>query len=71
MPTYKVYKNGAEVDMLEGANEEGLVALLERAKVAWIWQWIGWVKDFTLTPRAEDRVKDRVSTHTQNIRVTK
>ena len=34
MPTYKVYKNGVEVDMSEGANEERVTALLEKHKGA-------------------------------------
>ena len=34
MPTFKVYKNGAEVETMRGASQEGLVALLDRAKAA-------------------------------------
>ena len=33
-PTFKVYKNGKEVDMLEGMDEKGLIKLLNRAKVS-------------------------------------
>jgi hypothetical protein len=29
MPTFKVYKNGAEVAKLSGANEQGIRQLLE------------------------------------------
>ena len=32
MPTFKVYKNGEEADMMRGANEAGLYELLDRAK---------------------------------------
>ena len=32
MPTFKVYKNGAEVEKMEGASDQGLVDLLNRAK---------------------------------------
>ena len=32
MPTFKVYKNGAEVEKMEGASDQGLVELLNRAK---------------------------------------
>ena len=32
MPTFKVYKNGAEVEKMEGASDQGLVDLLDRAK---------------------------------------
>ena len=31
MPTFKIYKNGAEVEKLEGADDRGLVNLLDRA----------------------------------------
>ena len=31
-PTFKVYKDGAEVDMMEGATEESLLDMLNRAK---------------------------------------
>ena len=31
-PTFKVYKNGVEVDMMEGATEESLLDMLNRAK---------------------------------------
>ena len=31
-PTFKVYKNGAEVDKMEGATEESLLDMLNRAK---------------------------------------
>jgi len=31
MPTFQVYKGGQMVDKLEGASEEGLVAMLDRA----------------------------------------
>ena len=34
MPTFKVYKNGAEVDKMVGANDQGLIELLNRAKGA-------------------------------------
>jgi len=34
MPTFKVYKNGVEFETMRGANQEGLVALLDRAKAA-------------------------------------
>ena len=34
MPTFKVYQNGEEIETMSGANQEGLVALLERAKAA-------------------------------------
>ena len=33
MPTFKVYKNGKEVDKLEGADNRGLIKLLNKAKV--------------------------------------
>ena len=32
MPTFKVYKNGAEAETMRGANEAGLRELVERAK---------------------------------------
>ena len=32
MPTFKVYKNGAEVEKMEGASDQGLIDLLNRAK---------------------------------------
>ena len=32
MPTFKVYKNGAEVEKMEGASEQGLNDLIARAK---------------------------------------
>ena len=32
MPTFKVYKNGAEAEKMEGASDQGLVELLNRAK---------------------------------------
>ena len=32
-PTFKVYKNGKEVDKLEGADNRGLIKLLNKAKV--------------------------------------
>ena len=32
MPTFKVYKNGAEAEKMEGASDQGLFALLDRAK---------------------------------------
>ena len=32
MPTFKVYKNGAEAEKMEGASDQGLVDLLNRAK---------------------------------------
>ena len=32
MPTFKVYKNGAEFEKMEGASDQGLVDLLNRAK---------------------------------------
>ena len=32
MPTFKVFKNGAESEKLEGASEQGLKDLLNRAK---------------------------------------
>ena len=31
MPTFKVYKNGAEAEMMRGANEQGLRELVARA----------------------------------------
>ena len=31
MPTFKVYKGGAEVEKMEGASDQGLVDLLNRA----------------------------------------
>ena len=34
MPTYMYFLKGAEVERIEGANEEGLKTLLEKAKVA-------------------------------------
>ena len=34
MPTFKVYKNGAEVDKMEGASDQGLIDLLNKAKGA-------------------------------------
>ena len=34
MPTFKVYKNGKEVDMQEGNDEKDLIKLLNRAKVS-------------------------------------
>ena len=33
MPTFKVYKNGAEVETMEGASDKGLIKLLNRAKL--------------------------------------
>ncbi len=30
MPTFKVYKDGAEVEMMRGANPEGLKALVAK-----------------------------------------
>ena len=32
MPTFKVYKNGAEAEKMEGASDQGLTDLLNRAK---------------------------------------
>ena len=32
LPTFKLYKNGAEVEKLEGADDQGLIDLLNRAK---------------------------------------
>ena len=32
MPTFKVYKNGAEVETMRGASDQGLIDLLNRAK---------------------------------------
>ena len=32
MPTFKVYKNGAETDMMKGASDQGLIDLLNNAK---------------------------------------
>merc|ERR1712187_334250 len=32
MPTFKVYKNGAEVEAMRGASDQGLIDLLNRAK---------------------------------------
>ena len=32
MPTFKVYKNGAEIEKMEGASEQGLNDLIARAK---------------------------------------
>ena len=32
MPTFKVYKNGAEAEKMEGASDQGLIDLLNRAK---------------------------------------
>ena len=32
MPTFKVFKGGEEVDKMEGASDDGLVALLNKAK---------------------------------------
>jgi len=32
MPTFKVFKNGEEVDSMEGAKDEELKELLDRAK---------------------------------------
>ena len=34
MPTFKVYKDGAEVETMRGASDQGLLELLNRAK-AW------------------------------------
>ena len=34
MPTFMVFKNGAEVDKMEGASDEGLKAMLDKAKAA-------------------------------------
>merc|ERR1712227_763248 len=34
MPTFKVYKNGAEVETVRGASDQGLIDLLDRAKAA-------------------------------------
>jgi len=34
MPTFKVYKNGAECEKMEGASDQGLIDLLDRAKAA-------------------------------------
>ena len=34
MPTFKVYKNGAEVETMKGASDDGLIALLDKAKTA-------------------------------------
>ena len=34
MPTFKLYKNGVEVGKLEGADDRGLIDLLNRAKGA-------------------------------------
>ena len=34
MPTFKVYKNGAEVEKIEGASEQSLVELLGRAQAS-------------------------------------
>merc|ERR1712227_529634 len=34
MPTFKVYKNGAEVETMRGASDQGLIGLLNRAKAA-------------------------------------
>merc|ERR1712054_516239 len=34
MPTFKVYKNGAEVETMRGASDQGLIDLLDRAKAA-------------------------------------
>lgn len=31
MPTFIVFKGGEEVDKMEGANEDGLTAMLEKA----------------------------------------
>ena len=32
MPTFKCYKNGAEFETIRGANPDGLIALLNKAK---------------------------------------
>ena len=32
MPTFKMYKNGAEVEKMEGASDQGLVEMIGRAK---------------------------------------
>ena len=32
MPTFKVYKDGAEVNSMRGASDQGLIELLEQAK---------------------------------------
>ena len=34
MPTFKVYKNGVLSETMEGASEEGLSTLLNKAKTA-------------------------------------
>ena len=34
MPTFKVYKDGVEFEKMEGASDDGLLALLDRAKAA-------------------------------------
>ena len=52
MPTFKVYKNGAEVEKIEGASEQSLVELLGRAQASWMWWSSNWrlrieVKAFT------------------------
>ena len=31
MPTFKAYKNGEEIESLQGADKDGLIALLNRA----------------------------------------
>ena len=36
MPTFKVYKNGAEVETMRGASDQGLIDLLNRAKGEWV-----------------------------------
>ena len=33
MPTFKVYKDGAEVNSMRGASDQGLIELLDQAKV--------------------------------------
>lgn len=32
MPTFKIYKNGSETDKMEGATDQGLIDLLNKAR---------------------------------------